>query len=302
MAESPVICYSGSAMKKILSILFLSAATFGAALAQTPLPVPEIPDAEPPAIAAAAPPAAAPAAAPASYVPQQGAAPQQAAAASVTAIYGMSLREAWGYGGWVMWVLLGISVLAVMLVLYILFSFRLGTVAPRRLISAVRDAIMEGDDNTARRLCEARHGAFASIALTALDCIRATNGEPDSELLRDLVHSEGSRLAESMQSQAQLLLDLAAIAPMLGLLGTTLGMLQAFGSIAQDVLVAAKPVILAQGVSKAIITTIAGLLVAIPCMFMYAIFRRRVASLAGHLEAAAAEIVTAVAARKGAKK
>ena len=284
-------------MKKILTTLF-TAAALGAALAQTPLPVPEIPDAEPPAPAAAATPAVAPAAAPA----PASTAPQQAAAASVTAVYGMSLKEAWEYGGWVMWVLLGISVFAVMLVLYFLFSFRVGSVAPRRLIAAVRDSIMEGDDTTARRLCETRHGAFASIALTALDCIRATNGEPDSELLRDLVHSEGSRLAESMQSQAQLLLDLSAIAPMLGLLGTTLGMLQAFGSIAQDVLVAAKPVILAQGVAKAIITTIAGLLVAIPCMFMYAIFRRRVASLAGHLEAAAAEIVTAVAARKGAKK
>ena len=101
---------------------------------------------------------------------------------------------------------------------------------------------------------------------------------------------------------AELLLDLSAIAPMIGLLGTTLGMLQAFGSIAQDVLVAAKPVILAQGVSKAIITTIAGLLVAIPCMFAYAIFRRRVTRLAGRLEAASAEIITAIAARKGLRK
>ena len=86
------------------------------------------------------------------------------------------------------------------------------------------------------------------------------------------------------------------------LLGTTLGMLQAFGSIAQDVLVAAKPVILAQGVSKAIVTTIAGLMVAIPCMLAYAIFRRRVTRLAGRLEAASAEIVTAIAARRGLRK
>lgn len=257
-----------------------------AALAQNTIPIPEIPEAQPPTVAA---PAAAPVAAP-------------AAPASPDAVYGMSFMEAWNNGGWIMWVLLAVSVFAVMLVLYFAFAFRETAVVPRRLVSAVRDAIIEGDDAQARRLCEDRDVAFSSIALTALDCLRATNGESNGELLRDLVHSEGSRLAESMQSQSQLLLDLSAVAPMIGLLGTTLGMLQAFGSIAQDVIVAAKPVILAQGVSKAIVTTIAGLMVAIPCMLAYAVFRRRVAALAGRLEAAAAEVVTAIVARKGFKK
>lgn len=278
-------------MKKAI-ITILSFAIVGATYAQVALPTPAIPSAEPPAIAEVV------TAAPTGAIAGQ----SQAAvshAASVSAVYGMSLKEAWNYGGWVMWVLLAISVFAVALVIYFLISLRVGAVAPRRLVASVRDAILEGDDNSARRLCDDHGGAFASVAITALDCIRATNGATDSDLLRDLVQSEGTRLTESMQSQAQLLLDLSAIAPMLGLLGTTLGMLQAFGSIAQDVMVAAKPVILAQGVSKAIITTIAGLLVAIPCSFAYAIFRRRVSRLAGILEAAAAEVLTAIAARKG---
>lgn len=275
-------------MKKALMALMPIMAA--AAMAQTTIPIPEIPEAQPPILAAA--PAAEPVA--------------QAVAGGVSAAYGMSFSEAWRNGGWIMWVLLLVSVFAVMLVIYFAFAFRESVVAPRRLVAAVRDAILEGDDASARRLCEDRGGAFSHIALTAFDCIRATGGttggDSGGDLLRDLVHSEGSRLAESMQSQAQLLLDLSAIAPMIGLLGTTLGMLQAFGSIAQDVIVAAKPVILAQGVSKAIITTIAGLMVAIPCMLAYAIFRRRVAALAGRLEAAAAEIITAIAARKGLKK
>ncbi|MBR0056094.1 MAG: MotA/TolQ/ExbB proton channel family protein, partial [Kiritimatiellae bacterium] len=217
-------------------------------------------------------------------------------------VYGMSFAEAWRSGGWIMWVLLAISIFAVMLVLYFLFAFREAAVAPRRQVAAVRDAILEGDDMAARRGCDDRGGAFSAVALTALGCVRATGGNPDGELLRDLVRAEGSRHVEAMQSQAQLLLDLSAIAPMVGLLGTTLGMLQAFGSIAQDVLVAAKPVILAQGVSKAIVTTIAGLLVAIPCMFAYAVFRRRVVALAGRLEAASAEVVTAIVARRELRK
>lgn len=269
-----------------------------------------IPDALPPTpIGIASTPSVSPPVAPAPVVPvvtiPAAANPTTTPAAPAQGLgsaYGMSFKEAWQYGGWVMWILLAVSVFALSLVIYFLCTFRTAIVAPRRLVSSVRDAILEGDDNNARRLCDDRPCAFSSLSLTALDCVRAIDNEKNDSLLRDLVQSEGVRITDSMQSQTQLLLDLAAIAPMLGLLGTTLGMLQAFGSIAQDVMVAAKPVILAQGVSKAIITTIAGLMVAIPCMAAYALFRRRVSRLTALLENAAAEIITAIAARKGASK
>ena len=264
--------------------------TFGVALfaafafaQDAPIVPPALPPAQPPTL----PPVAAADAAVAS-----------ASAPAGSASYGMTCAQAWGYGGLIMWVLLAISILMVALVIYFLCVFRAGAVAPRRLQSEVRNYLVEGDEGAARRLCEDRPCAFSSVALAALDCIRATQGGDDLQLLRDIVESEGARQAESMQSQAQLLLDLSAIAPMLGLLGTTLGMLKAFGAVAQDVMVAAKPVILAQGVSQAIITTIFGLLVAIPCMAAYAYFRRRASKLVGQLELASAEIVTAIAARR----
>ena len=266
--------------------LFAGAALFAAAaLAQdAPILPPAIPAAQPPAL-------------PATLAAE--AAVQAAAPAGATS-YGMSWGEAWHYGGFIMWILLALSIVMVALVIYFLCVFRPGAVAPRRLQADIRNYIVEGDEGAARRLCEDRPCAFSSVALAALDCIRATQGAEDLQLLRDIVESEGARQADSMLSQAQLLLDLSAIAPMLGLLGTTLGMLKAFGAVAQDVMVAAKPVILAQGVSQAIITTIFGLVVAIPCMAAYAYFRRRASKLVGQLELASAEIVTAVAARRGA--
>ena len=265
---------------------FASTALFTvAALAQdVPILPPAIPAAQPPAL-------------PATLAAE--AAVQAAAPAGATS-YGMSWGEAWHYGGFIMWILLALSIVMVALVIYFLCVFRPGAVAPRRLQADIRNYIVEGDEGAARRLCEDRPCAFSSVALAALDCIRATQGAEDLQLLRDIVESEGARQADSMLSQAQLLLDLSAIAPMLGLLGTTLGMLKAFGAVAQDVMVAAKPVILAQGVSQAIITTIFGLVVAIPCMAAYAYFRRRASKLVGQLELASAEIVTAVAARRGA--
>ncbi len=268
----------------VRKLMFTFGAAFFAAVAlaqDAPVVPPALPPAQPPTL----PPVAAAEAA-------------VAAAPAGSASYGMSLAQAWGYGGFIMWVLLAISILMVALVIYFLCVFRAGAVAPRRLQSEVRNYLVEGDEGAARRLCEDRPCAFSSVALAALDCIRATQGGEDLQLLRDIVESEGARQAESMQSQAQLLLDLSAIAPMLGLLGTTLGMLKAFGAVAQDVMVAAKPVILAQGVSQAIITTIFGLLVAIPCMAAYAYFRRRASKLVGQLELASAEIVTAIAARR----
>ena len=102
--------------------------------------------------------------------------------------------------------------------------------------------------------------------------------------------AEGSRLAEGLFSAVDWLADIAAIAPLVGLLGTVLGMFQAFGGIASDVAAGAKPVVLAQGVSQAIVTTIFGLVVAIPSLVMHAIFRRRAARLVAALEEQADEI------------
>ncbi len=87
--------------------------------------------------------------------------------------------------------------------------------------------------------------------------------------------SEGGRIADRLLSQAEWLADIAAIAPLVGLLGTVLGMFRAFGGIASDVSAGAKPMVLAQGVSQAIVTTIFGLAVAIPALLAYAFFRRR---------------------------
>jgi len=87
--------------------------------------------------------------------------------------------------------------------------------------------------------------------------------------------AEGGRIAERIMSAVDWLADLAAIAPLVGLLGTVLGMFSAFGGIASDISAGSKPMVLAQGVSQAIVTTIFGLVVAIPCLVAYAFFRRR---------------------------
>ena len=96
--------------------------------------------------------------------------------------------------------------------------------------------------------------------------------------------AEGGRIAARAYAAVDWLADIAAIAPLVGLLGTVLGMFQAFGGIASDVSAGAKPVVLAQGVSQAIVTTIFGLIVAIPSLAAYAVFRRRAQRRIGEIE------------------
>ena len=117
--------------------------------------------------------------------------------------------------------------------------------------------------------------------------------EVDPAMLKDVVESEGQRQAVSIQDQIQYLLDIAVISPMVGLFGTVLGMMTAFNSVAMDI-ASARPMQLAGGVSQALITTAAGLLVGIPAMIFYAYFRGRCSRLISNIEVVAHDVLTAL--------
>lgn len=151
----------------------------------------------------------------------------------------ITFGEAWAYGGSLMWVLAGFSVVAVAVMIYLLIA----------------------------------HMPFVCVPI-ALKRIRSAKDPA----------AEGGRIAEGMMASVDWLADIAAIAPLVGLLGTVLGMFTAFGGIASDVAAGAKPVVLAQGVSQAIVTTIFGLAVAIPCLVAHAFFRRRAAKRIAEIE------------------
>ena len=103
--------------------------------------------------------------------------------------------------------------------------------------------------------------------------------------------AEGARIARETHAAVDWLADVAAVSPLVGLLGTVLGMFKAFGGIASDVAAGAKPVVLAQGVSQAIVTTILGLVVAIPALVAHAFLRRRAAKRISELETAVEDVV-----------
>lgn len=205
---------------------------------------------------------------------------------------GMSWQQIVETGGWLMYVLGAMSVAGLALVLYFLYVLRREQVLPREFLDQVRGLIREGRLVEASHACRTNASAVASILGAALEYVLRSN-KPDPGLLREIVEGEGGRQATIIQNQTMYLLDIAVIAPMVGLLGTVMGMLTAFNTVALD-LAKAKPMLLAQGVSQALITTVAGLMVAIPAMMAYAYFRGRTSRLISDLEKNSADLLTLI--------
>jgi biopolymer transport protein ExbB len=182
------------------------------------------------------------------------------------------------------------------MVAYFFAVLRPSQIAPPVLVRELREKIRAGALDDARRAAEYRSCPLSSVAIVALTYVREA-AEPDPMLLKDVVEGEGVRQAEAIQGQTQYLLDVAVVAPMVGLLGTVIGMYVAFGAVASDI-ASARPVVLAQGVQLALITTVFGLIVAIPAMAFYAYFRRRASKLVSYLESVSTDILTALLSRR----
>jgi len=206
-------------------------------------------------------------------------------------VSGMTLHQAWQFGGWIMWLLAALAMTGVALLIRQLSAFREQQVVPRGLLVELLDRIHAGELNEARRLCEGRPCPLSAITLKAFDHLRHAP-KAGVALLRDTVEAERARQVDAMRSQAQLLLEIAVLAFLFGLLGTVLGLLQFFSPV--DRVTQQE-----RGVLQALVTCAFGLLIAIPAMVCYAWMRRRVARRIAALASAAAEIVMAVTGRFG---
>lgn len=208
-----------------------------------------------------------------------------------------TFAELFRSGGSLMWVLSLLSIFALANVVYLFVTLRESVTVPRAVLNDVMDKLQAGDLGEARKVCDYSPCPFSHVATAAVDALDNLP-DADASVVTSVVEGEGARQAGRLQGRTQWLLDIASIAPMVGLLGTVLGMLTAFQGVGGDTIASAKPVILAQGVSLALITTIAGLVVAIPCMAFYAWFRRQADRQVAALECAAADVVTVLLARR----
>ncbi len=134
-------------------------------------------------------------------------------------------------------------------------------------------------------VCRQQENMISSIALKGLQKI--SRGKA---VIEEAIQYEGKARIEKLWGNLSYLGDMAVIAPMLGLLGTILGMIEAFNYQAFKAGII-NPVVLAQGLSKAMITTAFGLIIAVPVLCFYSYFRGRISQITSNAERAASEIL-----------
>lgn len=186
-------------------------------------------------------------------------------------------------GGWVMVPLALASVIVVALAIYCLTTLREKNITDEELNRRI-DAFLENEDfQGLAGYVAGRPLALANILDQVLKFLYR-HPEASAEAVQAVAETAGSRIASSLNQRALYLLDIGAIAPMLGLAGTVIGIMKSFGHISAEQASPMRTLFLAGGVSQALIATATGLAVAITAMFLYSFLRGRVQHLVSILE------------------
>jgi biopolymer transport protein ExbB len=214
----------------------------------------------------------------------------ETATANSTAENQIPTQDLWDIivSGGVLMIPLGVcSLLLLALVFERTISLRRGRVIPkpftRRFLEQMRAG--ELDREQAIELCEESGSPVAEVFAGAV----RKWGRPAVEVEQGIIDA-GERVTNTLRRYLRMLNAIATLSPLLGFLGTVFGMIQAFNAIASsDAL--GRPELLAAGISQALITTAAGLTVAIPTAFFYLLFASRVDHLIMDIDALGQELV-----------
>jgi biopolymer transport protein ExbB len=176
-------------------------------------------------------------------------------------------------GGWVGHTILLLSVVAVSLAIEHLLTIRRATLLPTGLAEKVRDLLRVGRIAEAEQACKMQPSTLGYVLQAGLS--ELDGGWPIVEkAMEDAVAEQAARLYR----KAEYISVIGNIAPMLGLLGTVMGMIEAFSMVASSQ-GTARAADLAEGIYLALVTTVEGLIVAIPALAVFAIFRNRIDGL-----------------------
>jgi biopolymer transport protein ExbB len=187
-------------------------------------------------------------------------------------------------GGWLMLPIIACSVVATAIVLERFWTLRRRCIMPDHLVSRIWQWHRQ-QQLTPERMEEIRSGSPLGRMLTA----GLINRYHSREVMKEAINDVGRHVVADMERYLNSLGTIASIAPLLGLLGTVLGMIDVFTVIMDSGV--GNPGVLAGGISKALITTAAGLSVAIPTLMFHRYFNSRVSKLAIAMEEQALRLV-----------
>lgn len=193
-------------------------------------------------------------------------------------IWGQTIAELFARGGVCMWPLLGCSVLAVAVAAERLLLLALIPSSPARFQRRLLLCLDAGDTEAARKLCASCTHPAARVAEAHLGHCDSSRDLRDQVLLRI-----GTASLDRVERRLHLLSLVTQVAPLLGLLGTVTGLVSAFYAV-QLAGGVAQPGELAGGIWEALITTVFGLVIAIPASVALHLFENRVDRIERHMQ------------------
>jgi biopolymer transport protein ExbB len=190
-------------------------------------------------------------------------------------------------GGWLMLPIIAGSVVAVAIVLERLWTLQQRRVVPPNVTAQVWEWVQQGqlDPQHVQQLSQS--SPLGQVLATGLNYRHAPR-----EVLKEAIEDSGRHVVHDLERYLNTLGTIAAISPLLGLLGTVSGMIRAFTAITTQGV--GDPTVLAGGISEALITTAAGLAVAIPALIAHRYLRGRIDALVVQIEKESIRFVEAL--------
>ena len=198
-------------------------------------------------------------------------------------------------GGWLMWPIMLCSILAMSLIGERLWTLRKSRIIPEHLVAKIW-GWKKSKQLTAEKVTTLRK----SSALGAVLAAGLVNMDHSREVMKESIEETGRHVAHSLERYLTTLGTIASITPLLGLLGTVIGMIKVFNAILQEGV--GDPNVLAGGISEALITTAAGLSVAIPTLIFYRYFRGKIDALVVEMEQESIKLVEVIHGEREASK
>ncbi|MGI9308367.1 MAG: MotA/TolQ/ExbB proton channel family protein [Gammaproteobacteria bacterium] len=190
-------------------------------------------------------------------------------------------------GGWVMLPIIICSVMAAAIILERLWTLQESRVLPQHLTREVWEWLSKEQLNHEHIQTLQDSSPLGEILAAGL-----TSRHRNREIMQERIEDTGRHVVHELERYLNALGTIAAISPLLGLLGTVIGMVKVFAAITSNGV--GNPAVLAGGISEALITTAAGLSVAIPALIGYRYLRGRVEAIVVQMEKEAITLVEAL--------
>ena len=187
-------------------------------------------------------------------------------------------------GGFLMWPILVCSVISMAIIAERFWSLRESKIVPVNLVANVWQW-HKSDQLDAKRIQALRVNSPLGMILAA----GLLNRKHSREIMKESIEEVGRLVAHSLERFLNTLGTISSITPLLGLLGTVIGMIKVFTVITSQGI--GDPSVLSEGISEALLTTAAGLSVAIPSLMFYRYFRGKVDDLVVTMEQEALKMV-----------